>query len=333
MEDIIRVAHMTDNHVDLPNDFTDEEWSKLNLYYRVILRVRQSSNHYNPKLFQKALENCAKEKIDHLIHTGDVGLVTLLREFQIAREYFDKYFVNRLPGSFKDLITIAPGNHDYYRKGTLSNDFFMETFGDMSPNGAFPFVKLVGGFVLLIVFRARHEDDLGWTSAGSITKEDIQEATRQLEKYEKKFSNINFIKIAMMHPNPIKRDSTWNEYFKNLRISHQKLMRKFLIDKKIDICMCGHTHRWRISKQKETGDTLLVDAGTVNGLDAHDEFKQEEARRPGFFIVTLKKDRGIVKLIRKIWDGEEFKPEVIFEDDKIIKESSSKVTESSSITE
>jgi len=161
---------------------------------------------------------------------------------------------------------------------------------------------------------------LRWSSSGSITKEDIKTATKLLEEYKKKHPKINFIKIAMMHHNPIQRDSTWDEYWKNLRMSHQRRLQQFFKDKKIDICMCGHSHRWRVSKQEETGNTLLIDAGTVNGLDEDGNFKKEEARKPGFFIVTLKKDKGIVKLIRKIWNGEEFEPVLLFEDDKIITE-------------
>jgi 3',5'-cyclic AMP phosphodiesterase CpdA len=103
----MRLAHFSDLHLlSLEGarilDFANKRWiGGLNL-------LTNRGRHYHTKIFEAMIEDLNRQRVDHILVTGDITNLALDEEFRFARELFD-----RLDYSTDD-ITVIPGNHDAY---------------------------------------------------------------------------------------------------------------------------------------------------------------------------------------------------------------------------
>lgn len=126
----LRVAHISDLHFGTiswsPFQFCSKRWlGNLNL-----LLTRQWS-HF-PDRVATLLGLFKREKVTHVLVSGDLSTTSLGQEFTIAKELIDFFQKEGI-----EMLCI-PGNHDCYTQGSAKTkrfyDYFPETFGQKKWN-------------------------------------------------------------------------------------------------------------------------------------------------------------------------------------------------------
>ncbi|MFT3698361.1 MAG: metallophosphoesterase [Kofleriaceae bacterium] len=103
----MRLAHCSDLHL-LSHDGAG--WLKLanKRWIGAANLMTNRSRHYHVLAFEQMIEDLNREKIDHVLCTGDVTNLALRQEFEFARAMFDKLALG------PENVTVIPGNHDAY---------------------------------------------------------------------------------------------------------------------------------------------------------------------------------------------------------------------------
>ncbi len=145
MKRIYRIGHISDTHIS--RQFYREHIKSLKLLLKEML----------------------KDKIDHIVVSGDIVSTGDEDDFYLAREIFFSFGLLS-----SDRLTVVPGNHDifggphravdilsfpqhirsvdYNHHMTLFQNAFAETFSNiyrLSPVSIFPFVKILGDFAIV----------------------------------------------------------------------------------------------------------------------------------------------------------------------------------------
>jgi 3',5'-cyclic AMP phosphodiesterase CpdA len=150
----MRIAHVSDLHLvalegAVPRRLLNK---RLSGYLNLVFNRRHVLKE---EISRKILSHLAECRPDHVIVTGDVSNLALEREFALARTIVDDV-LKMDPAS----VTIVPGNHDLYTRGSARAARFAEAFApylvsDMPdrvsshPGGPFPVVKLRGPVAII----------------------------------------------------------------------------------------------------------------------------------------------------------------------------------------
>ena len=117
-----RIAHISDLHV---LDLAGTKWHRfLNKRMTGAVNLAGMRRNAHPTYLAELLADRLRESdIDHVIITGDLTNLALESEFARAR-----LIVERIgPPAF---VTLIPGNHDLYTRGSLRHHRFEHTFSD-----------------------------------------------------------------------------------------------------------------------------------------------------------------------------------------------------------
>ena len=124
----MRLAHCSVLHLLILEgagvlDFANKRWiGGLNL-------ITNRGRHHQAAIFEAMIEDLNRQKVDHILVTGDVTNLALDEEFRFARTFFERFDLG------PDKITVIPGNHDaYVQKGakhfkTHFEEFFVSDDG------------------------------------------------------------------------------------------------------------------------------------------------------------------------------------------------------------
>lgn len=183
-----RIAHVSDLHVlDLqgvsPLRFLNKRvsgWANL--------RFKRKHVH-KPEALARVLDAVHDANPDHLVITGDLTNLALETEFEAVRRVLAD--VVRMP---RDRISIIPGNHDAYTRGSSKSARFTSYFHDFAgsdrpelaaniPVGKFPFVRFVGEDVALIGLSSA-VPQLPMLAGGAIGKPQLEALGRILQDPE-----------------------------------------------------------------------------------------------------------------------------------------------------
>src|SRR5688572_29187530 len=88
----------------------------------VNLRFRRKSVH-KPFAVEASLREIRKLEVDHVVITGDVSNLALEREFELVRTVLDREL-----GMSPDQVSLVPGNHDTYTRGSFRTKRFVRSF-------------------------------------------------------------------------------------------------------------------------------------------------------------------------------------------------------------
>jgi len=119
----MRLAHCSDLHLLSHDgarwlDLANKRWiGAMNL-------LSTRSRHYHVAAFEHMVEDLNAIGVDHVLCTGDVTNLALRREFEFARDKFDKLALGTRG------VTVIPGNHDAYVAEGVP--LFGELFGDFA---------------------------------------------------------------------------------------------------------------------------------------------------------------------------------------------------------
>lgn len=145
----MRIAHFTDLHLlDLTDAVPNRLFNKRFTGY-VNLRLKRGHTHKPEpvKLGARALKDL---KIDHVVITGDVSNLALENEFDRVKDLLEQDI-----GLDPACVSMVPGNHDLYTRGSSKKKRFLSWFGSYTSSDlqlddeVFPFVRLRGPVAII----------------------------------------------------------------------------------------------------------------------------------------------------------------------------------------
>jgi 3',5'-cyclic AMP phosphodiesterase CpdA len=141
---VFRIAHLSDPHLGpLPRVKLRELAGKRLTGYLNYRRNRSSS--HDMQVLCQLMNDLLAQKVDHIVHTGDVVNIGLNGEFAPARAFLERL-------GTPQQVSFVPGNHDAYVKGAFENltahigDWMK---GDETSQGVFPYVRIRGNIAFL----------------------------------------------------------------------------------------------------------------------------------------------------------------------------------------
>ena len=146
------------------------------------LRFHRKSVH-KPFAVEASLREVRKLGVDHVVITGDVSNLALEREFELVRTVLDREL-----GMSPDQVSMVPGNHDTYTRGSFRTQRFASMFAacvksDLAvADGPFPYVRLRGPVALIGLSTAVPRPPL--VAAGEFGPKQLEALGRLLEHPE-----------------------------------------------------------------------------------------------------------------------------------------------------
>lgn len=148
---MFRLGHVSDIHISARIKATPKRFLNKRILGGTNLLLKRKKSHSNGAVIQ-AFSQLVDHGVDHIAVSGDLTNLALAEEFAAA-----KLIIEAVPDS-ANMVSVVPGNHDYYTKHTQSARTFERTFeayiqSDLPTyqlDGAYPYCKLLGDDVALI---------------------------------------------------------------------------------------------------------------------------------------------------------------------------------------
>jgi 3',5'-cyclic AMP phosphodiesterase CpdA len=263
----MRIAHFSDLHLLSLEGVPARRFLNKRATGWVNLRLKRGSIHRAAYVRAIARE-IARREIEHVIITGDLTNLALENEFELAREVFERDL-----GLEPSRVTIVPGNHDLYTRGSLVGRRFQRYFGPwlesdlpeltVEAGGArFPVVKLRGPVAIVALSSAVPR--LPFVAAGELGDAQLRAFAHVLAHSE---VARRFVVVAMHHP-PVHPWTRLKAHLEGLRDSTalmgelRSLARGLVIH--------GHLHR-RIQRVLSTDAGKLLQVGATSASLHHAE--------------------------------------------------------------
>ena len=145
----MRLAHFSDIHVTKPpagaviRHFAGKRLAAALNYY---VGGRRHRFAQVDRQIERLLEDVDRQRVDHILCTGDVTQMALDSEFARCAELFGERLAH------PERYTVLPGNHDRYTRGAVRTRRFERYLGAVaSPTGDYPYVKSLPDGVTLVV--------------------------------------------------------------------------------------------------------------------------------------------------------------------------------------
>lgn len=144
---MVRIAHITDLHLLALDGVPAFRFLNKRLTGWANLRFHRKAIH-RPELVEAVVAALNEDPPDELIVTGDLTNLSLESEFDLAERMLGRL---RVPA---DHVSIVPGNHDTYTRGSFSSRRFVRALGpwvrgDLDLGTDFPLVRLRDGLTLI----------------------------------------------------------------------------------------------------------------------------------------------------------------------------------------
>lgn len=274
----MRIAHFSDLHLLALEGVPPSRFLNKRLTGWVNLRLKRGSIHRSAYV-RAIADEVAGSGIDHVVVTGDLSNLALESEFDRARALFERM------GLDASRLTVVPGNHDVYTRGSLRTRRFEKYFspwlrGDLPDlavdvGGArFPVVKLRGSVAFIALTSAVPQ--WPFVAAGILGR-------AQLDALERVLAHPEVIRrtpvLALHHP-PVHRWSRVKTHLEGLRDSDDLL--RVLSRVSHGLILHGHLHR-RIQRVVNTDAGKVLQVGATSASLQHDE----PARMAGFNVYEL----------------------------------------------
>ncbi len=191
-------------------------------------------------VFARLLEEIGAEDPDHVIVSGDLTTMGFEREFEMVLEKF------RIMGWDGAKLSVVPGNHDDYTRGSKGDGGFEAYFApylrtDLPQSRAagmpYPFVKFVGERVAVIGVNSAKPNPLPWDSSGRIGEAQREALERILDHPEVR----GRFSILVTHYAPFRHDGTPDS--RRHGILDCEAFLDLLRRHPVDLIVHGHIHR------------------------------------------------------------------------------------------
>jgi len=226
------LAHISDLHVLELEGVGAERFLNKRLTGMVNL-VGPRRGQHDVAILEALVEDLAAQDHDHILVTGDLTNLALESEFARARGLLE-------PVATYERLSVVPGNHDVYTRGSERDQRFERYFGDLMWPAAtahsemtYPWFKNVGDVAVVGLCSARPR--LPFIATGSIGAEQLDRLSAIAERHD--FSNR--FAVALVHHNLHERSARKNAM-------HGLNDRGDLLDRcatvGVDLVLHGHTH-------------------------------------------------------------------------------------------
>jgi 3',5'-cyclic AMP phosphodiesterase CpdA len=283
----MRIAHFSDLHL-LSLDGVPA-WRFLNKRLTGWANLRLKRGHVHKASYVRAIaREIALAKVDHVVITGDLTNLALEPEFELARSVLRDDL-----GIEPSRVTVVPGNHDVYTRGSHTSRRFERYFADwltsdlpelaVSTGGArFPVVKLRGNVAIVALSSAVPRAPL--VAAGELGRAQLDALARVLAHPEVARRTLV---LALHHP-PIHAWSRMKAHLEGLRDAPALL--SLLMPISHCLILHGHLHR-RVQRVMTTTRGEIHQVGATSA-SLHDETAD---RMAGFNVYDID-DRGVVRI-------------------------------------
>ena len=281
----LRLAHCSDLHLlSLDGarilDFANKRWiGGLNL-------LTSRGRHYHTEAFEDMVADFPGAGIDHVLCTGDVTNLALESEFE---------FVRRTLGEAGLPVTVIPGNHDAYTRGSVRSrrfEQYMGAFmeGERASDTDYPFVQRLGGVALIGVSTAIAT--LPLYATGRVGKRQLERLERILEETKRE----GLARVILIH-HPVMPGAA--------KARHDLLdLPDFaaVVERRgAELILHGHEHR--LIEGALAGPEAAV---PVHGVASGTSRSIAKGREGAFSLYQVAP--GAIECERYLWTGEEFTP-------------------------
>jgi 3',5'-cyclic AMP phosphodiesterase CpdA len=283
----MRIAHFSDLHLLSLEGVPMGRFLNKRLSGYANLRLKRG--HIHRASYVRAIaREIARAKVDHVIVTGDLTNLALEPEFELARNVLRDEL-----GLDPSQVTVVPGNHDIYTRGSLSSRRFERYFADwltsdlpelcVSENGGrFPVVKLRDGVAIIGLSSAVPRAP--FVAAGELGRAQLGALARVLAHPEV----ARRIPVIALHHPALHGWSALKVYLEGLRDAPELV--SMLASLPHGLVLHGHLHR-RIQR------VLLTPGGRVHQVGATSASLHDETvdRMAGFNVYELD-HRGVTRI-------------------------------------
>jgi 3',5'-cyclic AMP phosphodiesterase CpdA len=262
----MRIAHFSDLHLYSANGVHFRRFLNKRLTGWANLRLRRAGMH-RPSYVRAIAREVARLGVDHVVITGDLTNLALEPEYELARS-----LIQHELGLDPANVTVIPGNHDIYTRGSLVSRRF-ETYlapwlrSDLPelaanvPGGQFPVVKLRDSAAIIALSSAVPR--LPLASAGELGRAQILALSRVLRHPE--VARRTAV-LALHHP-AVNAWSRAKAYLEGLRDAPALLDLLRKVER--GLLLHGHLHR-RIQRVVPTQSGFVRQVGATSASLHHD---------------------------------------------------------------
>jgi 3',5'-cyclic AMP phosphodiesterase CpdA len=263
----MRIAHFSDLHLLSLEGVGFGRFLNKRITGMAMLKMHRGSAH-KPQAVRAVAEEVRRANVDHVAITGDLTNLALESEFTLVRQFLDRDL-----GLSPSQVSVVPGNHDVYTRGSARKRRFESFFADylasdlpdygVEHSGArYPFVKLRGKFAIIGMSTAVPRSPL--MAAGRFGSAQIDQLARILEDPAVR----DRTKVILQHHPAHNLKNRVVAYLEGLHDS--KHMLRTLQRLEHGLILHGHSHiRVRRTVITEVGQIDVVGATSASLLSDH----------------------------------------------------------------
>jgi 3',5'-cyclic AMP phosphodiesterase CpdA len=286
----LRIIHLSDIHVwrYTFNPLRLANKRALGVLSLVVRRARR----FRLERLRDVVDRVLGLGADHVLITGDLTTTALPAEFQAARAALADLLAD--PGR----VTVLPGNHDRYTRGSVRRRHFEEWFGAYSPAGPYPWLRPLDDETALLGLDATraHLSATGWLPPAQLA------AARAL--LADPSARPRRLVVACHYP--LAAPPSYQKELAHKRLTNARDLAGWLAGVGPHLFCCGHVHAaWAFVPRDFPGQVCL-NAGAPLLRD------RTGLRPPGFLEITLH-DRD-VSVVHHAWVGQGWETRALYQD-------------------
>jgi 3',5'-cyclic AMP phosphodiesterase CpdA len=275
----MKIAHFSDLHLLSLDGVPASRFLNKRVTGWLNLRLKRGSIH-RAEYVRAVAREIGQRGVDHVVVTGDLTNLALEGEFALARDLFERDL--GLPAA---QITVVPGNHDLYTRGSLTSRRFERFFGKWlqsdlpelavdAGGGRFPVVKLREGVAFVSLSSAVPRMPL--VAAGELGEAQLRALHGVLAHPEVASRTLV---LALHHP-AVDGGSRLKVHIEGLRDAANLITELQSFSR--GLLLHGHLHR-RIQRPLPTAAGKLLQVGATSASLHHDDAD----RMAGFNLYEL----------------------------------------------
>ncbi len=287
----MKIAHLSDPHLlDLSGVSPWQLYGNKRLTGMVNLRLKREHKH-KPHIVGAMLDDIRAQGVDHVVVTGDLTNLALDPEFARARAALDALEMR------PEDVTVIPGNHDRYTRGSAVGRRFERHFADhiacdlnLPREGAFPFVRLRGPVAFIGLSSAVPR--LPLVASGRIGSAQLNALRAALDHPEVRSRTP----VVLTHHPVVNPDAFVARTLRGL--SDAALLRGALAHLPRVLALHGHLHhRGQASLPTPGGSLHLLGATSASMLHG------DPSRMAGYNLYSMSPDGGLEGVTARVWDA------------------------------
>lgn len=284
----LRFLHCSDIHLLSLRGVGLHRFFNKRLTGAVNLALKRGRSH-SDELFDRVLEHARALEVDRVVVTGDLSNLALEQEF---RHVHDTLAGAGLP------VTVVPGNHDAYTRGSVRSGRFEAMLGEFmvgdrlgdGPQLAYPFVQRFGSLALVGVSTA--QASLPLHAVGTVGRDQLDRLDEVLAGLERE----GLTRIVLIHHPVVPGMSKRRHDLLDIADFGRVIARRGA-----ELVLHGHEHRALAGELPgPEGQTV-----PVHGISSATNLTRAPGREAAFAVYEVEGAR--IDRAHYVWDGSDFR--------------------------